>query len=178
MPLRTAPSLLPTLLLSALAAACSSTPPSTVDPAPQPVRSAPANPVHRSTVNTEGWAWIYRSSPPAALFGPPASEAVLVARCSPEGPGRVQITVHSPAPAGGSSELVIEGNGHRRMVPMGSMESELASGPIWSGHSDIRDVERPFLGGDGPVVFRIEGGPTWAVPDPLPVRSLFEACAR
>ncbi|MEK9509265.1 hypothetical protein WI460_13790 [Gemmatimonadota bacterium Y43] len=177
MPNRPASHPLRALLLAALAAGCSSASTPAVEADREPPRTAPDSPDTLSSANTEGWVWSYRSNPPTALFGPPASEAVLVVECSPEGPGRVQHTVYAPAPVDGSGELVIEGNGDRRSVRVGPMASELAGGPVWSGHSEIGTIERPFLDGEGPVVFRIEGGPTLAVPDPLPVRSLFAACA-
>lgn len=171
------------LALSALGfAGCSSSGSSTEDaalaPAPPAVDTSPLPAAEVSSVDTDGWIWDYRSEPPRALFGPPASQAAVVVSCSTEGDGgnRVEYTLYAPAPEGGSTELVIAGNGDRSTVPLGVTESELAAGPVWHARAEIGPLEAPFSAGDGPVSFTVVGGPTWVVPDPHPVRALIEAC--
>lgn len=159
-------------LIVVLSAACASGP----DPSPVPASSS-ATPEASTMHDTENWVWTFRSDPAQALFGPPASEALLVVECDPDRVGHIVHTVYALAPEGGEAELRIEGNGENRSIALGVIESELAGGWIWSGGSDSDSVEAPFTAGTGPVTFTLDGA-RWTVPDSAPARAVIEACQR
>ncbi|MEQ9568996.1 MAG: hypothetical protein RLN75_02300 [Longimicrobiales bacterium] len=164
------------VLLAAALTACASGPPaSSGDPATAP--DAPvADPV---TTVPGGWVWTFRADPPRALFGPPASEAVLVVECRAESSGdpRVVHTLYAPADSGATAELVVSGNGERVRVPVRATATELGPAWIWQGAVAPERTAAPFTAGDGPVSFAVEGSATWSVPDPHPVREVLGACS-
>lgn len=157
------------------AGGCASDPPEG-SPGPRPTDAA-ADPAGPPPV-PEDWVWTFRADPPRALFGPPASEAVLVVECRTRDTGAPGVvhTVYAPADSGGTAELVITGNGERAVVPVGAVYTELGPDHVWEGVVDLRAVRAPFLAGGGPVTFAIEGSAVWTVPGPDPVRRVLAAC--
>lgn len=157
------------------AGACASDPPERsgtprrADPAADPAGPPPV---------PEDWVWTFRTDPPRALFGPPASEAVLVVECRTRDTGSPGVvhTVYAPADSGGTAELVVTGNGERAVVPVRAVHTELGPDHVWEGVVDPRAARAPFVAGEGPVTFAIEGSAVWSVPGPDPVRRVLAAC--
>lgn len=163
-------------LVAAALTACASGPPASAGD-PEPASDAPvADPV---TTVPDDWIWTFRADPPRALFGPPASEAVLVVECSRERAGapRVVHTLYAPADSGATAELVVSGNGERVRVPVSATATELGPAWIWQGAVAPERTAAPFTAGDGPVTFAVEGSATWSVPDPHPAREVLSACS-
>ncbi len=126
----------------------------------------------------DDWVWTFRTEPPRALYGPPASEAFMVVECVLDGPSprSIRHTVYAPADSGATATLTLAGNGEGARLPLGAVRTELGPEWIWEGSTPWAEVAGPFTGGPGAVAYALDDSTAWSVPDPGPVRRVLDSC--
>lgn len=123
-------------------------------------------------------SWHYRENPPAALYGPPQSEAIFMVSCraDAEGERRLVYTWHTAAEGGSTESLRFSGNGESAEIPVQATPMQLGPDFVWQGAVAPGDPsELVFRSGEGPVTLAV-GGNTLAVPSEGTVERVYEEC--